>query len=122
MPYEEFVATRFYKEWVEPQGLVDCINAVLDKSVTSMAMFGVFRNRRHGLADDAARRAMRLIVPHVRRAVLVSKTVELKATAADTFAQVLDGLTAAMILVDGTGRVVHANAAGHSMLAGANFL
>ena len=120
--YDEFLETRFYKEWVKPQGLVDCINAVLDKSVTGMAMFGVFRKRQHGLADDAARRAMRLIVPHVRRAVLVSRTIELKSTAADTFASVLDGLSAGMFLVDAHGRIVHANSAGHALLAEGNFL
>ena len=37
MPYREFVETRFYKEWVRPQGIVDFVSAVLDKSVTSAA-------------------------------------------------------------------------------------
>ncbi len=32
LPYAEFKQTRFYKEWVQPQGLADCINSVLDKS------------------------------------------------------------------------------------------
>ena len=26
MPYQEFLETRFYKEWVQPQGLVDARN------------------------------------------------------------------------------------------------
>ena len=38
MPYDEFVETRFYREWAQPQGLVDGVNAVLDKSATSVAM------------------------------------------------------------------------------------
>jgi PAS domain-containing protein len=122
MPYEEFLDTRFYKEWARPQGLVDFISAVLDKSVTSAAMFGVFRHERNGIVDDGARRAMRLIVPHIRRAVLVSRTIELKSTAANTFAAVLDGLNAGMFLVDANGRIVHANAAGHAMLAEGNFM
>src|ERR1700733_15531804 len=42
MPYHEFLETRFYREWVQPQGVVDFLAAVLDKSVTSVAMFGVF--------------------------------------------------------------------------------
>jgi DNA-binding CsgD family transcriptional regulator/PAS domain-containing protein len=122
MPYEEFLDTRFYKEWAQPQGLVDFISAVLDKSVTSAAMFGVFRAKRHGVADEPARRAMRLIVPHIRRAVLVSRTIELKSAAADTFAAVLDGLSAGMFLVDAEGRIVHANASGHALLAEGGFL
>ncbi|MGZ3323499.1 MAG: helix-turn-helix transcriptional regulator, partial [Xanthobacteraceae bacterium] len=34
MPYDEFLETQFYKEWAQPQGLVDFVSAVLDKSVT----------------------------------------------------------------------------------------
>jgi DNA-binding CsgD family transcriptional regulator len=122
MPYEEFLETRFYKEWVKPQGLVDFISTVLDKSVTSAAMFGVFRQQSHGVVDAQARRAMHLIAPHIRRAVLVSRTIELKSAAADTFASVLDGLSAGMFLVDVEGRIVHANASGHTLIAESGFL
>jgi len=45
MPYQEFLETRFYKEWVQPQGIVDAVTAVLDKSVTSAAMFGCFATK-----------------------------------------------------------------------------
>jgi DNA-binding CsgD family transcriptional regulator len=116
LPYEEFLETRFHKEWAQPQQLVDFVCAVLDKSATSAAMFGVFRHERHGLVDDETRRRMRLIVPHIRRAVLISRTIDLKTAEAATFADVLDGLSAGMFLVDETGRIVHANASGYAML------
>jgi DNA-binding CsgD family transcriptional regulator len=59
---------------------------------------------------------MRLIVPHIRRAVLVGRMFDLKAAEAATFADTLDGLNAGMCLVDAGGRIVHANAAGHAIL------
>ena len=40
LPYEEFLKTRFYLEWVRPQGLVDHVTSVLDKTATSVALFG----------------------------------------------------------------------------------
>ncbi len=46
----------------------------------------------------------------------------MKSTAADTFAAVLDGLRAGMFLVDAHGRIVHANSAGHALVAEGNFL
>ena len=55
LPYGEFLETRFYKEWAHPQGLVDFVSAVLDKSVTSAAMFGVFRHERDGIVDEETR-------------------------------------------------------------------
>ncbi len=116
MPYDEFQETQFYKEWVQPQGLVDFVSAVLDKSVTSAALFGVFRHERDGIVDGEARRRMRLIVPHIRRAVLVGRLIDLKTAEAASFADMLDGLSAGICLVDAAGRVVHANAACHAIL------
>ena len=118
----EFRETRFYREWVRPQGLVDCVNAVLDKSATSVAMFGVFRSERDGIVDDEARRRMRLIVPHIRRAVLIGRMFDLKAAEAATFADTLDGLGVGMCLVDAGGRIVHANAAGYAIISAGDVL
>jgi DNA-binding CsgD family transcriptional regulator/PAS domain-containing protein len=122
IPYAEFVETRFFKEWARPQGLVDHINSVLDKSATSVALFGVFRHERDGIVDDETRRRMRLIVPHMRRAVLIGRVIDTKTAEAATFADTLDGLSAGMLLVDASGRIVHANTAGHAMLATGDFL
>ncbi len=116
LPYGEFLETRFHNEWAKPQLLVDFICAVLDKSATGAAMFGVFRHERDGMVDEGARRRMRLIVPHIRRALLIGRAMDLKTTEAGTFADTLDGISAGLFLVDATGRIVHANASGHAML------
>jgi DNA-binding CsgD family transcriptional regulator len=116
MPYGEFLETQFYKEWVKPQGLVDFVSAVLDKSATTAALFGVFRYESDGLVDEETRQRMRLIVPHIRRAVLVGQLIDLKASEAASFADTLDGMSSAICLVDATGRIVHANAAGSRTL------
>ena len=65
---------------------------------------------------------MRLIAPHIRRAVLIGRAIDLKTAETATFADALDGLSAAMFLTQANGRIVHANAAGHAMLAGSGFL
>jgi DNA-binding CsgD family transcriptional regulator len=122
MSYNEFLETRFYREWVRPQGIVDFLAAVLDKSVTSVAMFGVFRHEGDGIVDEEARHRSSLIIPHIRRAVLVSKAIDLKTIEAANFADALDGLTAGMYLLDADGRVVHANIAGRNIIAMNDFL
>lgn len=122
MPYDEFLETRFYKEWARPQNLVDHVTAVLDKSLTSVALFGVFRHARDGVVDDEARRRVRLIAPHIRRAVLIGRLIDLKAAEAATFADTLDGLSAGMFLVDASGHIVHANTAGHAILGAGDLL
>ena len=117
MPREEHQKSRFYKEWVQPQGWIDAIGATLEKSATTYSAFSVIRHERNGITDDETRRRMRLVVSHVRRAVAIGKIVDLRTVEAAALADTLDGLTAAMFLVDDDGRIVHANAAGHVMLA-----
>ena len=117
VPYEEFLQTRFYREWAQPQGLVDFVSITLEKTAGKAAMFGVFRHARNGIVDEAARRRMQLLAPHVRRAVLISKVVDFKRDEADMFSRTLDGLRAAVILVDARGRIVHANAAAGALLS-----
>jgi DNA-binding CsgD family transcriptional regulator len=122
MPYGEFVETRFYREWVQPQGVVDCANHVLDKSPTGAVLFGVFRHERHGLVDDEMRRRLRLIVPHLRRAVLVGRAIDLNTATTARFVDCLDNLSAGVFFVAATGSIVHANASGHAMLESADLL
>ena len=119
--YDEFLETRFYREWARPQGLVDFVSTVLDKSDTNVAMFGVFRHERDGLADEGARRRMALIAPHIRRSVMIGRLIELKHTESTAF-EVLDGLSAGIFLVNGDGSVIHANLAGNNMLGNGNLL
>jgi DNA-binding CsgD family transcriptional regulator/PAS domain-containing protein len=116
MALDEFTETRFYQEWGRPQGLVDFAAAVLDKTATGAALFGVFRQERHGFVDDDTRWRLRQIVPHIRRAMLIGRAIELKTAQASALADTLDGVSAGMFLVDESGRIVHANASGQALL------
>src|SRR5262249_3186100 len=108
VPTAEVRQSLFYKEWVKPQGWVDAASAVLEKSTTSYAAFSVIRHERGGPVDDAARERMGLLVPHVRRAVLIGQVIELHKAEAATLADTFDGLAAGMFLLDRFGRSVHA--------------
>lgn len=122
VPYDEFRRGRFYREWARPHGWVDIASAVIEKSATSCTFLSVVRHKASGLVDAEMRRRMKLIIPHVRRALQVGKSIHHKEVEATCFMDVLDGLSAAMILVDVTGRIVHANAAGNTLLEAADFL
>jgi DNA-binding CsgD family transcriptional regulator len=117
MPKSEYVETCFFKEWIRPQGLIDSSMAsILEKSATSVAAIAVGRSERDGPVDDVALRRMGLIVPHVRRSVIIGKVIDLHTVEAAALADTLDGLAAAMLLIDAGGRIVHGNAAAHAML------
>jgi DNA-binding CsgD family transcriptional regulator len=122
LPRDEFCRTRFAKEWLSPQGFVDALFSNVDKSTTSCAIFSVFRHLTDGFADDEMRQRFALVVPHVRRALLIGKVIDLKRIEAATLADSLDTLASAMFVVDGTARIIHANTSGHVMLAEAGVL
>jgi DNA-binding CsgD family transcriptional regulator/PAS domain-containing protein len=116
VPYEEFRQGRFYHEWVRPQGWIDSANVVLERMATSCSYLCVIRDEAAGMVDDDMRRRLQLIIPHVRRAVLIGKAIDLKRYQAATFADAMDVLEAGVFLVDAGGRIVHANIAGDDML------
>jgi DNA-binding CsgD family transcriptional regulator len=117
LPPEEFSRTRFYREWMEPQGVRDNPICILDRSPNGGATYGVFLPAASPQAHELAFHRMRLLVPHLQRAVRIAKSLELRKAEASTFAEVLDGLAAGVILVDGERRMVHANDSGEAMLA-----
>jgi DNA-binding CsgD family transcriptional regulator/PAS domain-containing protein len=120
--YDEFLETRFYKEWAEPQGWVDAAQAILEKSLTSYAYICFLRDRASGCVDEDMHRRTRLVVPHLRRAVLIGRVIDFKEAKAATLSDALDGLKAAMFLVDADRRILHANASGHALLGRASLL
>ena len=116
MPYDEFRQGRFYHEWARPQGWIDAAHAVLEKSATGCVYLSVIRGEADGMVDAEMRRRMGLVVPHVRRAALIGKAVDLKQAQVAKFTDILDGLSVSILLVDAGGRIVHANTAGHGIL------
>jgi len=120
LPRHEICRTRFALEWMQPQQYIDDLFCILEKSATSSSLFQIIRHRRDGVVDDGARRRMELVAPHIRRAVLIGKVIDLKKVEAAALADSLDTLTSGMFLVDAGGRIVHANRSGHLMVSDGN--
>jgi DNA-binding CsgD family transcriptional regulator len=119
---EEFVRTRFFREWLAPQSLTDGLFSNLEKGATSCALFTAMRHTEHGPVDDRMRRRFELITPHVRRSMLIGKVIDLHRVEAAVLADSLDELASGVLIVDATGRIIHANASAHRLIAEANVL
>jgi DNA-binding CsgD family transcriptional regulator/PAS domain-containing protein len=122
VPYEEYRRSRFYREWARPQGWIDIAIAVLEKSTVGCSCLSVVRCESNGMVDDEMRRRIALVTPHLRRAMLINRTIDFKEAQAAALADVLDGLTVGVFLLDSNGRIVHANAAANEILDTADFL
>jgi DNA-binding CsgD family transcriptional regulator len=113
---EDFAQTRFAREWAAPQHIVDIGFATLERQGDWASLFGVFRHERDGLGDEAMRLRISLLAPHIGRALRIGNMIGGANQQADTFRNTIDGLAAAVLLVDAEGRLVHANHAGRTML------
>ncbi|MBW7967932.1 helix-turn-helix transcriptional regulator [Bradyrhizobium sp. BR 10289] len=122
MPHADFVATSFYREWVEPQGAIDLAAVALERSDARTTILQVLRHRSRGTVDEAMRERMRLLAPHLQRSRVMGRQIGARSHSVDDLADVLDMLGTAICLLDADGRVVHANAAGRRLFADANLL
>ncbi len=113
---QDLLQTRFYNEWMRPQGMVDSICANLEKSVGSVAALAVIRGERDGPVDDEAKRRLRLVVPHMIRASSIGHVVAEHMKGKAVLTDALDRLAAGVLLVDAAGRTVFANAVAGQLL------
>src|SRR5262249_1914776 len=67
----EMRATPYYRELLS-QGFVDIAQMVLVRSPTRLSALGVSRHESVGVFGDREIEILRLLIPHVRRAVIIS--------------------------------------------------
>lgn len=122
VPYGEFVESRFYREWADPQRVAYGVSAVLEKAGSRAAIFGVFQPENDGPVGADMRCRMRLLAPHLRRATLVGRTVGLCEERSASLAEAMDRMSAGVFPVAENGALLHANDAGRSMAARGDML
>ena len=117
VPQEIILGNRYYREWFLPKGLFDAVGVVLvrDKAMIGNATFG--QHQSAGAIGDAQVDGLRLLAPHIRRAVTISNLFDMKTVEAATFSATVETLTVGVILADEDSKIVHANAAATAMLA-----
>lgn len=118
----EFFQTSFYREWAKPQGLIDNVFCILERSATSAAGFVVFRNERDGMADAKAYELLEAIVPHLRRAVLIGNVIEHKTTESQGFSELLDRIRAGVFVVDASGNIRYSNRTANEIVRAGDYL
>jgi DNA-binding CsgD family transcriptional regulator/PAS domain-containing protein len=110
-------ASRYFREWGEPQGFLDTAAIGIARDATMVGTVAFGRHGSIGRIGVAELDGLRLLAPHFRRAVTISNFFDMKAIEAESLGAALDALTSAIVLVDENLVIVHANAAARSMLA-----
>ncbi|WP_198370442.1 helix-turn-helix transcriptional regulator [Roseomonas rosulenta] len=113
----EFATSRATIEWARPLGYCDGITAVVLQDGSRIGFLAATRHDSVGLVTEREVALMRLIAPHVRRAVAIGSLLDMRALHAATLAATLDKVATPIGIVDSGGTVLHANAAAHEMFA-----
>ncbi|WFU82346.1 helix-turn-helix transcriptional regulator [Bradyrhizobium sp. CIAT3101] len=110
-------ANRYYREWALPKGLFDAVavGLVRDRAMVGNAIFS--QHQSAGPIEDAQLGGLRLLTPHIRRAVTISNLFDMKSVEAATFSATVEALTVGVVLVDQDAKIVHSNATATAMLA-----
>ena len=120
VPHREDCARLFYQEHRPPRG--DAIKTAIGTREEDGGVLGLHRGAPDEVIDEAMRRRISLVAPHVRRAILIGKVFGRKFSEAAIFASILDQLNAGLFLVDRDGRIIHANTTGRRIVGIDDFL
>ncbi len=112
---EDFVKSRFYLEFTGPLGLRDSMGLVCLRSGPRLAFVVANRSAAQPLYTDADGDLLRLLSPHICRAMTISDAFDLRTIKSDAIETALDGLSVGVFLVDSQGFVVHLNRAADRM-------
>jgi DNA-binding CsgD family transcriptional regulator len=121
-PRENWESNRYYIEWAVPQGLADTIGVVLAQDATAFGTLGMGRHVSAGDVTELELDLLRLLIPHLQRAVSISRLLDVKTVEARSFAATLDTITAGIVLVDEGLGIVHANRTASAALAAGDLI
>jgi len=107
--------SRYYTEWVRPQGIIDAFNLIILRHCDRIGSLALSRHESVGPIADPDVEILRLLAPHIRRAVTIADVLEMQAVTVGTFEASLDVMAAPVVLVDRNAKIVHANRAARSM-------
>ena len=116
VPQPELEQTRFYQEWIKPQGIVDAIAVNLEKGVTRSSFIVIRTNSTYGEADEPMCSRLAALVPHLQRAVEIGRLFDQGNAKEAVLTQTLDRVEAAVLLVRADGAITFANAPAKAML------
>ncbi len=115
--FEAFSKTRFYREWVKPNGLSDATLCKIAHTGDRVGVFAAIMPQSHGPITERDHWIVRSIAPHLRRAAMIGDLLERQQRVAQGYARLVDAVPTPLILTDRYAKVLQINQAADSVLA-----
>ncbi len=107
--------TSGYLQVCQKAGVTDMMAYALVWEPAYFSVFGVAKIVQQGIITDRDIALGGLLLPHLRRAVTISKVLDAHAIEQSRMAEALDVLKCRVVLTDGGGAILHANRAAERM-------
>ena len=108
---------RIYEDLRRTLSITDVMQTVVLREARRIAILTASRHQNDGTLIDQDAETMRLLAPHVRRAVKIIDILDANKIEADTLEATLDTFIAGVLIVGERGRILHANDAARRMLS-----
>jgi len=107
-------------EWSRKTRILDTLSTIVLRDQWRIGLFNADRDYADGFGSDEDLDILRMIAPHIRRAVTIGDLLNLKMVEAHALGATLDKLVVGVIVVAANGRILHTNEAADGMLAAAS--
>ncbi len=114
--------SRFFREWVQPQGLHDaCLTKVCQTSNRS-GMFQLIGKPHWDACRSGVERLIELLLPHLRRAIMIADLLDQSHLKLEAYQSTINLMAAPIILLDANRKICHANPAAQRFLESGSML
>lgn len=113
-----FERSEWRNDWLRPQGLYHGTAAVLAKADGVVTEFSVMRSERAGVMAPGELALLRLLVPHLQRAIRVHQELSTARAGLHGALAGFERLATAALIVDQAARVLFANPSAERLLRG----
>jgi hypothetical protein len=114
---DEFIRTEHYNDFCRRLGIFYLLGSIVPVDTHRFGVIGLHRARDQGPFDDAAKRRLAALLPHLKRAWQVRHRLGAAQLERNAALAGLERLETAMLVVDGRARVLFANASARALLA-----
>lgn len=113
---EEAERSDFYHDWLHKLDIHHMVGAVFPDAENKIGVLGIHRQRTAGRYTRADRQKFAALLPHLRRALKLSRRLAETSLAQRAALDTLDQLDSGVLVVDRARQVIHANRLAEALL------
>ena len=117
VPQAQLVTTRFYREWMRPQGLMHHCTGILFRENSHMVHLTSYRSGREEPFDRSTLYPLQRLLPHIRQTLeLQEMFIQVQSHQSHSFDELVRRLGATTIILDAERRLLAASEQAEQML------